>query len=150
MAYKFESFEQGRLSSHSLACSLNGECLLDVLLDCECSSIVTTSLTTIHAIPSHMCGQLRYESVIDVILHLIRAQGRVVKQKPAHDHAAMFDGVENEADRFNQFWSDIVTELNIIANSFHVFTPEKLMYIRGRPNSVESKRSPVRSLTIFS
>ena len=43
------------------------------------------------AIPSHMCGQLRHESVIDVLLHQIRAQGRVVKQEPAHDHAAKIE-----------------------------------------------------------
>ena len=87
-------------------------------------------------------------------MHKVVWRGR----KPAHDHAAKFDGVDSEADRFNQFWSDVVTEVNsatFIANSFQnsimhdVFAPEKLMYIGGRPSSVESKGSPVRSLRIF-
>ena len=35
-------------------------------------------------------------------LHPFQAHGRVVRQKPAHDHAAEVDGVKSEVDMFNQ------------------------------------------------
>ena len=104
-------------------------------------------------VSSHgLIGSVGEARVIDVVLHLIRAQGRV---KPAHDHAAKFDGVESEADRFNQFWSDVVTELNtaaFIANSFQngimhdVFAPEKLMYIEDGPIVSNRKDHPSEAL----
>ena len=34
----------------------------------------------------------------------------MVRQKPAHNHAAEVDGVKNEVDLFNQTWLDTATE----------------------------------------
>ena len=40
----------------------------------------------------------------------IRVQGRVVRRKPAHDHAAEFDGVEVKLPCSTSTWSDTATE----------------------------------------
>ena len=59
---------------------------------------------------------------------------------------------------FNQFWSDVVTELNtaaFIANSFQngimhdVFAPEKLMYFGDGPIVSNRKDHPSEALQYF-
>ena len=50
-----------------------------------------------------LIGSVSEARVIDNVLHLICAQGRVVRQEARTRYAAEVDGIESEADRFNQY-----------------------------------------------
>ena len=54
-------------------------------------------------IQRNLIGSVSEARVIDVVLHLSCAQGRVLRQEARTRYAAEFDGVESEADRFNQY-----------------------------------------------
>ena len=85
------------------------------------------------AIPSHMCGQLRHESVIDVLLHQIRAQGRVVKQEPAHDHAAKIE-VDMFKHRSRQALLEICTRSEEWTRNSAV-SPEDAQAVSGKADA---------------
>ena len=60
-----------------------------------------TWIRDIQIVSSHgLIGSINEDHVIDLVLHLIRAQGRVARHDARHDHAVKVDGVESEADMF--------------------------------------------------
>ena len=50
-----------------------------------------------------MIGSVSDARVIDVVLHLMCAQGRVVRQEARTRYTVEVDDIECEADRFNQY-----------------------------------------------
>ena len=78
--------------------------MLRRILDTSASKLGTSGIVSSHG----MIGSVSEARVIDVVLHLMCAQGRVVRQEARTRYTVEVDGIESEADRSNQYsvsWS---------------------------------------------
>ena len=73
--------------------------MLRRILDTSASKPGTSGIVSSHG----MIGSVSEARVTDVVLHLMCAQGRVVRQEARTRYTVEVDGIESEADRFNQY-----------------------------------------------